>query len=96
MSVVAKSKSALEVREAVAAAKRYCQTLFPKSAITLEEVEVSDREDHWFITLGVHDPDVALFNHALKNSPFAHRPPTKLKVFKVDAVTGRVVSMKIR
>ncbi len=96
MPVVAKSKPALEVREAVAAAQRYCQNLFPKSRITLEEVEVSDQEDHWLITLGVHDPQVALSNHVLKNHPFAQRPLNKLKIFKVDAMTGRVVSMKIR
>jgi len=58
---------------------------------------MSDDEAFWLITLGVHDPDAVLFNQAMKAAaPWFARPSSKLKVFQVDAASGRVKSMKIR
>lgn len=83
----------IEVRDAVAAAAKYFKVLYPGvSKFSLEEVEMSDDERHWLITLGFpkqRDPFEA-------GSLFVDRPQTKFKVFKIDARTGRVVAMKIR
>jgi hypothetical protein len=85
----------LDVKDAARAAAAYAEQLFPDSArsvISLEEVELSEDEKYWLITLG--------FNVEQKDTtevPWTILPPkAKYRIFKVDARTGRVVSMKIR
>lgn len=53
--------------------------------ITLEEVELSEDEKYWFITLGYQEHE-GPFSSFIK----------KYKIFKVSAVDGTVASMKIR
>jgi hypothetical protein len=86
-------KQIIEVSEAAQAAIAYANKLFPpsvRSEVTLEEVELSDDEKYWFITLGLNTTDQNVAKWAL--GP----PKTKYKRFKVDARTGRVVAMTIR
>ena len=80
-----------DVRQAAGAAGRYFQALYPNvNFYSLEEVELSEDEKYWIITLS--------FDWGSKTSVLgAIQPPkTKYKVFKVDVKTGKVVSMKIR
>lgn len=51
-------------------------------AIELEEVELSEDEKYWFITV----------SYRFSPIPIA----TKYKIFKIRSDTGKVVSMKIR
>lgn len=79
----------INVKEAVTAALTYAAELGRPGA-TLEEVERSSDDQYWFVTLGF----------ARQISQFSIMGGQKYepdyKVFKVDAETGEVVSMKIR
>jgi hypothetical protein len=89
----AKSESTIiDVKVAAESAMNYFRRLFPNvRSFSLEEVELSDDEKYWSITLGY---DVAANRPLI---PAELLPPTtKYKVFKVDAATGKVLSMKIR
>jgi len=57
---------------------------------SLEEIEMSKDERFWMVTLGYNAPRPK--NQHLPE--FLQVPMRKLKVFKVDAATGRVLSMK--
>jgi hypothetical protein len=78
----------LDVKQAVDIASQYLIALFADKAISniqLEEVELSEDEKHWLITLSFTESQQILF------------PPRKsYKLFKINADTGQVQSMKIR
>ena len=96
----------VDARQAAESAFDYFRTLFTNgahdlsvpgsldqkvSAPSLEEIEMSKDGRYWLVTLGFDQPRA--------NNPrlpkFLHVPFRTLKVFKVDAATGRVLSMKI-
>lgn len=89
----------LTVKEAVQAAETWVRDLYPKKDLQhlrLEEVELSDDDRFWYITLGWAEP-------AVKESPLAaafrnemHVLPRVYKKLEVNAETGAVKSMKIR
>ena len=86
-----KDRPVIDVRHAAQAAMGYFQNLFPRvTNFSLEEAELSDDENCWLITLGF---DALKSKNGLDNFL---PPKTKYKVFKVDAKTGKVLSMKIR
>ena len=58
-----------------------------KDSLTLEEVELSEDEKHWLITLG--------FRESRGLTPF-DQGSQKYKLFTVDAITGQVRAMKMR
>ena len=77
----------IDVREAVERAVEYMRSLPAQGdvrEILLEEVELSDDERHWLITL----------SYTAGNAPIAF--VRKYKTFKVEASSGRVIAMKIR
>jgi hypothetical protein len=80
------------VRQAVAAARDFASDLLDEeklAGITLEEVELSADDRYWLVTLG--------FPAATgRYSQFASALARDYKVFKVDAESGSVSSMKIR
>lgn len=84
----------LEVKEAVKVATDYIQALFAERQIPelrLEEVELSEDKKHWEVTLSfvVREPTAYLsLGDAARSREY--------KVFKVDAESGQVQSMKIR
>jgi hypothetical protein len=90
----------LTVKEAVQAAEKWVRDLYPKKDIQhlrLEEVERSDDERYWLITLGWVEPAVreptslgAMFTHDLRTLPRVY------KTLEIDAESGTVKSMKIR
>jgi len=66
-------------------AMRYLAGFVPgASDVRIEEVELSDDERFWLITLSFSPPD----------HPFSMQ--REYKLFKVDASSGEVKSMKIR
>jgi len=83
----------IDVRSATSAAARYFQQLYPNvSDFSLEEVELSEDENYWLITLSFDVAWKAVVGLSLQLSP----PRSKFKVFKVHVRTGEVVSMKNR
>jgi hypothetical protein len=82
----------LDVKEAAQRASEYFATLFPHdlaSKARLEEVELTDDGQYWLITLGYPKEDTPGFF-------FGPATPREYKQFKIEAATGKVVSMKIR
>ena len=91
------NKGRIDVREAAKAAAEYFSKLYSDkqySDLLLEEVELSEDEKHWLITLS-YAYEVATAPTALSTflSTGKHR---KYKLFKIDAATGNVEAMKIR
>lgn len=95
------STGKFDAKQAAMLALEYFNELFPNTAVSnvaLEEVEFLEEENCWLITLGF-DESVRIKSSPL--SPAAHlfsSPATtrKFKIFKVNAKTGKVISMKIR
>jgi len=84
----------LEVKEAVKIATEYIQTLFSEKQIPelrLEEVELTPDNQFWEVTLSfvVREPTAYLsLGDAARTREY--------KVFRINAETGQVHSMKIR
>ncbi|MDY7004003.1 MAG: hypothetical protein SWX82_08585 [Cyanobacteriota bacterium] len=85
----------IDVRVAVFAAKNYLQSLpglfeYKIKELRLEEVEFSEDRKYWLITLGF------IANTTGEEESFFSKKERDYKVFKVNAETGEVESMKIR
>jgi hypothetical protein len=65
----------------------------PLEDLRLEEVELSEQENLWLVTLGFNVPMKEGLLNALGN-PKPYR--REYKLFKVDAETSHVKAMKIR
>jgi hypothetical protein len=82
----------LSVKDAAAKTAEYFNELYGSQFgnVLIEEVEQQLERDGtcWYITLGYGVPSV-LFQ-------FGGKPPRGYKVFKINAETGDVLSMKIR
>ncbi len=89
----------IDVRSAVGAAQQYFGSLqdmigFGTEDLRLEEAELSEDKKHWFITLGFIRP-VDKTSNPLANLMETPNYEREYKVFKIDATTGEVKSMKI-
>lgn len=90
----------IDVRSAVVAAQNYLQSLLDIMGgkiedLRLEEVEVSEDDKFWLVTLGFTRPaDKA--ESPLKEILAAPGYRREYKIFKIDAETGNVESMRIR
>jgi hypothetical protein len=87
----------IDVKQAVQAAESYARALFPEAELRhlrLEEVERSENDSRWNITLGWVEPAVS--GNGIVFSAGAQKLPRVYKLFEVDAETGEVTSMKIR
>jgi len=72
----------MDVKEAGVLAERYLTKLLGNvGSITLEEVELSENERYWLITLSYREMAVGRKEY---------------KIFKIDSASGKVISMKIR
>jgi hypothetical protein len=69
-------------KAAAIAAKYYQEILQEPTELSIEEIEL-DEDGFWLITLGISD-----YGFGIK--------PASYKIFKIDANTGEVKSMKIR
>jgi len=89
---------AVDVRTAVKTAIQFFCASFMQvrpANVQLEEIELSDDERHWLITVGYDDPS-HVGKEAVKFQLPGQRVPRKYKVVRVDSTTGRPVSVKIR
>jgi hypothetical protein len=95
----AQAKHAVDARQATESAFDYFRSLYSDVSRgvydpSLEEIEMSKDGRYWLVTLGFDEHREHRLQY--KNLPkFLQVPLRKLKSFKVDAVTGRVLSMKI-
>lgn len=88
----------LDVKQAAKLALEYFKELYsigPFMDVALEEVEMSDDGGYWMITLGFDAPKSSKTASPLADA-LGPRFVRKFKIFKVDARTGKVVSMRIR
>ncbi len=80
----------LDVKAAAQRAAEYYAALYSQEAaanVRLEEVELSEDGQYWLITLSYPRPGIeALFGDGKR----------EYKQFKIEASTGKVISMKIR
>ncbi len=87
----------IDAKRAVLAAKEYIKSLYelPLNGLRLEEVELSDDERSWLITLGfLEDYDTNPAVTAL-GSALGYKERRVYKQIKVDATTGEAKTMKI-
>lgn len=91
----------IDVKEAVSKATQAAMHFFEGKELVelaLEEVEMTDDRQYWLITLGFYalnvNPPVGFA--AMINASMQQKYERKFKIFKIDATTGEVVSMKIR
>ncbi len=86
----------LDVKDATKTAIDYFSQVFQNGYkdLRLEEVELSDDERYWYITLGFDSP----YQHmgALASAAIGGRPVREYKTIKIDGSTGKVLSIKIR
>jgi hypothetical protein len=97
------SSTLIDVRSAVEAARKYLQQVMDQlvdpgsqiQGLRLEETELSEDRKDWLITLGFDRP---LGNHLdpLQAVLVSKRYERDYRIFKIDAETGEVQSMKIR
>ena len=81
----------IDVKEATQKVKEYLVSFFPEAEkVQLEEVELTDDKSHWYITLSYEG-----MSHSVASSLLVGKS-VRYKIFKLDAETGEVISMKIR
>jgi hypothetical protein len=79
------------VKDATAKARDYLQSFFPDAEkVQLEEVELTEDKAHWFITLSYEGVSNSVASSLLVGKS------VRYKIFKLDAESGDVISMKIR
>jgi hypothetical protein len=81
----------INVKDASDKAKEYLMAFFPDAEqVQLEEVELSADKKHWMITLSYEGVSGSVASSMLVGKSLRY------KIFKLDAKTGEVLSMKIR
>jgi hypothetical protein len=88
----------MEVREAVAEAKKYVQELFAQESISnlgLEEVEFDEAAGAWSITVGFSRPWETPQN-ALAVLARQLQPPRAYKIVRIHDKTRQLISVKNR
>jgi hypothetical protein len=86
----------LDVRHAVKTATEFFSQVFQNGYqnLRLEEVELSEDEHYWYITLGYDLP--SQHEGGALSLAIGPRPTREYKTIKVDASSGNVLSVKIR
>jgi hypothetical protein len=81
----------IDVTEATNKAKAYLSSFFPDAEkVQLEEVELTDDKTHWLITLSYEGVSNSVASSLLVGKSLRY------KIFKMEAESGEVISMKIR
>ena len=93
--------STIDVKQAVSASVQFVKNLYSDEVfgLQLEEVELSDDEQYWFVTVGFfrEDPNKTMAINPV--NPFRVVEDKAIRVYKVvkvDALSGKPLSMKIR
>lgn len=88
----------MDVRDAVAAAKKHVQDLFSEEKILnlgLEEIEFDESTGIWCITLGFSRP-WEMPQNALAVLARQLQPPRAYKIVRISDKTGQLLSVKNR
>ena len=81
----------IDVKEAAERARSHLASFFPDAErVQLEEAELTDDKLNWFITLSYEG-----ISHSVASSLLVGKS-IRYKIFKLDAESGDVISMKIR
>lgn len=81
----------INVKDATQKAKEYLMSFFPDAEqVQLEEVELSADRKHWLITLSYEGDSGSVASSMLVGKSIRY------KLFRLDAKSGEVLSMKIR
>ena len=81
----------INVKEATNKAKEHLLAFFPDAEqVQLEEVELSEDKVHWLITLSYEGISTSVASSMLVGKSLLY------KIFKMEAESGEVISMKIR
>jgi hypothetical protein len=94
------AEDTIDVKAAVRIAIRYMQELgdfIPSENIRLEETEYDDT-GFWLITLSTFEPrsSLGLHSETLRRLVEPEKIRRAYKIFRIDARTGEVKSMKVR
>lgn len=94
-----KQESMIDVKKAVEVAYDFIQHL-PKvgevNPITLEEVELTDDDRYWLITLGLYRSVLPAATGPITFPSVPTKREREYKVVKIHTDSGKVQSMKIR
>jgi len=81
----------IDVKEAAEKARSHLASFFPDAErVQLEEAELTEDKLNWFITLSYEG-----ISHSVASSLLVGKS-IRYKIFKLDAGSGEVLSMKIR
>jgi len=81
----------IEVKEATDKAREHLAAFFPEAEnVQLEEVELTSDKKFWLITLSYEGVSNSVASSLLVGKTVLY------KIFKLDAKTGTILSMKIR
>ncbi len=81
----------IDVKEATRKAREHLATFYPEAGkIQLEEVELTGDKAYWLITLSYEGESNSVASSLLVGKSLRY------KIFKLDAESGDVISMKIR
>jgi len=81
----------IDVKVAADKARSHLVSFFPDAErIQLEEAELTDDKAHWFITISYEGVANSVASSLLVGKS------VRYKIFKLDAKSGEVISMKIR
>lgn len=82
----------MNANELALIAVNYLKGFFPDvDKVQLEEIEITDDNKYWNITLSYESQDTSV-----ENSLWLGNRSRKFKIFKIGATSGEVRSMKIR
>ncbi|MGS0747534.1 hypothetical protein [Halpernia sp. GG3] len=84
----------MTIKELADTAAEYLKSFFPDAdKIQLEEIEITDDDLYWNITLSYESNDN---DNVVANKNWLMSQLRKFKIFRIDARSGKVRSMKIR
>jgi len=81
----------INVKEAIDKAKEYLVNFFPEAEnVELEEVELTEDKSYWMVTLSFEGITSSVASSLLVGKSVLY------KIFRIEAETGEVISMRIR
>jgi hypothetical protein len=91
----------IDMKQAVQIALEFCRNLYGQeklAGLLLEEVELSDDEKFWLVTIGFNlgQGETSQSSTNLSGDSLTRRSDHVFKTMKVDASSGRALSLKIK